>query len=199
MKHIKIFENFEEGDNYFEEAHEVFEFDSFEFDSDINENLLKDVLGTVLIGPLYWSKEIYQKSKDLWNTDPILSKIKDTLVKKGAVTLGKKSVGSGIAKAAGSGIAKAAAGAKAAITKKAALSPKEFDNKVIESILDSVKDRGEALMAIRNYTSVQLKLSMVNKKTKKEVSYDQWKKEMAAWKKEREDNAKKEANRKGQY
>jgi len=191
MKHIKIFENFEEGDNYLEEAHEVFEFDSFEFDSDINESLFKDLLGAAMVGPLYFSKDIHKASKDLWNTDPILSKIKDTLVKKGAVTLGKKSDGSGIAKSA--------AGAKAAITKKGSLSPKEFDNKVIDSILDTVKDRSEALMAIRNYTSVQLKLSMVNKKTKKEVSYDQWKKEMAAWKKEREDNAKKEADRKGKY
>lgn len=193
MKHIKIFENFEEGYNY-EGTHEGFEFDSFEFEDDyVNEAItFKDMLGAALVGPLYWTKEIHQKSKDLWNDIPVLSKVKDSLLKKGAVTMGAKAAGA----KAGSG---AKPGPRTTMAKKGTLSPKEFDTKVIESILDGVKDRGEALMTIRNYVSGVLKLSMVNKKTKKEVSYDQWKKEMLDWKKEREAHAKKEASHKGTY
>ena len=199
MKHIKIFENFEEEYNY-EGTHEGFEFDSFEFEDDyVNESIpFKDMLGAALVGPLYWTKEIHQKSKDLWNDNPTLSKVKDSLLKKGAVTMGAKAAAGAKAGAAAAG-AKAGAGAKTTMAKKGTLSPKEFDTKVIESILDGVKDRGEALMTIRNYVSGPLKLSMVNKKTKKEVSYEQWKKEMIAWKKEREAHAKKEASHKGQY
>lgn len=186
MKHIKIFENFEEG---YEGTHEGFEFDSFEFDDDyVNESItFKDMLGAALVGPLYWTKEIHQRSKDLWNDNPTLSKVKDSLLKKGAVTMGAKAAPG------------AKEGPKTTMAKKGTLSPKEFDTKVIESILDGVKDRGEALMTIRNYVSGVLKLSMVNKKTKKEVSYDQWKKEMLDWKKEREAHAKKEASNKGKY
>lgn len=182
MKHIRIFESFNDEFQLDEE---------FGFD-DINEGYdIKDVLGSVILGPLYDMKKMHDVSKDLWNTNPVLSKIKDTLVKKGAV-----SVSSAAPKIA-SGVAGGSKAAATKLTKKA--TGKGLDTKIIESILENVKDRNEALMTIRNYVSAQLKLSMINKKTKKEVSYNQWEKEMMDLKKEREAQAKKEASHKGKY